>query len=59
LPVREFEPPGEDAIMHREDDRLINEAAPSKSLLAVLAGLSPLDEDFPQIEDPPPGASDV
>lgn len=52
---REFELPGEDAIMHREGDRLIIEAAPPKSLLAVLAGLSPLDETFPEIDDPVPG----
>lgn len=56
---REFELPGEDAIMHRDGDRLIIEAAPSKSLLAILAELSPLDEDFPQIEDRPPGAVDL
>ena len=53
---REFELPGEDAIMHRDGDRLIIEAAPAKSLQAVLAMLTPLDEDFPQIDDPPPGA---
>lgn len=56
---REFELPGEDAIMHRDGDRLIIEAAPSNSLLAILAELSPLDEDFPQIEDRPPGAVDL
>lgn len=55
---REFELPGEDAIMHREGDRLIIEPAPSKSLLAILAELSPLDEDFPQIDDRPPGSVD-
>lgn len=53
---REFELPGEDAIMHRDGERLIIEPAPAKSLLAVLAELSPLDEDFPRIEDLPPGA---
>ena len=52
---REFELPGEDAIMHKDGDRLIIEAAPPKSLLAILADLSPLDEDFPQIDDPIPG----
>jgi len=52
---REFELPGEDAIMHKDGDRLIIEAAPPKSLLAILASLSPLDEDFPQIDDPIPG----
>jgi antitoxin VapB len=56
---REFELPGEDAIMHRDGDRLIIEAAPAKTLLAILAELSPLDEDFPQIEDRPPSAVDL
>jgi antitoxin VapB len=56
---REFELPGEDAIMHRDGDRLIIEAAPRQSLLAVLAGLSPLDEAFPKIDDPVPGPVDL
>ncbi|MES2723411.1 MAG: AbrB/MazE/SpoVT family DNA-binding domain-containing protein [Pseudomonadota bacterium] len=56
---REFELPGEDAIMHRDGDRLIIEIAPSKSLLAVLAKLSTLDEDFAQIDDPMPDAVDL
>lgn len=51
---REFELPGEDAIMRKEGGRLIIEPAPPKSLLALLATLSPLDEDFPPIADPPP-----
>jgi antitoxin VapB len=51
---REFELPGEDAIIRREGDKLIIEAAPPQSLLALLAGLPPIDEDFPDIEDPPP-----
>lgn len=56
---REFELPGEDAIMHKDGDRLIIEAAPAMSLLAVLAGLSPLDETFPEIEDPIPEPIDL
>ena len=48
---REFELSGEDAIMRKEGDRLIIEPAPPKSLLAVLATLVPLHEDFPPIED--------
>jgi antitoxin VapB len=50
---REFELPGEDAIMRKEGERLIIEVAPPKSLLAVLATLEPLDEDFPPIADLP------
>jgi antitoxin VapB len=50
---REFELPGEDAIIRKEGQRLIIEAAPPRSLLAVLATLQTLDENFPPIEDPP------
>jgi len=56
---REFELPGEDAIMHREGERLIIEPAPPRSLLAVLAQLSPLDEDFAPVDDAPPDAVDL
>jgi antitoxin VapB len=51
---REFEFSGEEAIMRKEGDRLIIEPAPPKSLLAVLASLTPLQEDFPPIGDLPP-----
>lgn len=50
---REFEFRSEDAIMRKEGDRLIIEPAPPRSLLAVLATLAPLHEDFPPIEDLP------
>jgi len=51
---REFELPGEDAIIHREGDKLIIEAAPPRSLLSILSELAPIDETFPDIDDPPP-----
>jgi antitoxin VapB len=51
---REFELPGEDAIMRKEGDRLIIEPAQPRSLLAVLATLRLLDEDFPAMPDLPP-----
>ena len=51
---REFELPGEDAIMRKEGRRLIIEPAPPKSLLALLRTLTPLSEDFPPIRDLPP-----
>ena len=56
---REFEFPGEDAIMRKEGKKLIIEPAPRKSLLAVLKTLKPLDEDFPAIEDSPPEPVDI
>lgn len=50
---REFELPGEDAIMRKEGERLIIEPAQANSLLAVLAALAPLDEEFPPIPELP------
>jgi len=50
---REFELPGEDAIIRKEGQRLIIEPAPPSSLLAILATLATLDEEFPPIEDGP------
>jgi antitoxin VapB len=49
---REFELPGEDAIMRKENGKIVIEAAPPRSLLALLATLDPLEEDFPEIDDP-------
>jgi antitoxin VapB len=50
---REFELPGAQAIMRKDGDRLIIEPAPSKSLLALLATLAPLDEEFPPVPELP------
>jgi antitoxin VapB len=50
---REFELPGDDAVMRKEGDRLVIEPAPVKSLLAVLAKLEPIAEEFPQVEELP------
>ena len=51
---REFEVPGDEAIMRREGKRLVIEPAPRRSLLGVLARLKPLKEMFPAIKDKPP-----
>ena len=56
---REFELPGEDAIMRKEGDRLIIELAPPRSLLALLAALEPIEEDFPTLSDLPVDDVDV
>ena len=48
---REFELPGEDAVIRKEGERLIIEPASPKSLLALLATLQPIEEDFPPIPD--------
>ena len=49
----EFELPGEDAVMRKDGDRLIIAPTQPKSLLAALATLAPLDEDFPPIPELP------
>lgn len=51
---RELELPGTEAILRREGQRLILEPIPKEGLLALLATLEPLTEDFPSIEDPIP-----
>lgn len=56
---REFELPGEDAIIRKEGGRLIIEAAPPKSLLAILARLKPIEDDFAPIDDAPPEPVDL
>ena len=56
---REFELPGEDAIIRKEGDRLILEPARPRFLLGLLATLEPLEEDFPPIADPPPDPVDL
>ena len=56
---REFEFPGDNAVMRKEGNRLIIEPAPPKSLLAVLKTLKPLQEDFPHIVDSEPESVDL
>jgi antitoxin VapB len=51
---RDFEFPGHDALLSRDGDCLILSPAPPLSLLGLLASLAPLDDDFPQVLDPPP-----
>jgi antitoxin VapB len=56
---REFELPGDEAIMRREGGRLVIEPARRKSLLEWLATLEPIEEDFAPIDDPPPEPVDL
>jgi len=48
IPV-EFELPGDEAIMHRDGDRLVIEPLRKRGLISLLKTLKPLDEDFPEI----------
>ena len=50
---RDFELPGDAALLRREGDRLILEPVPPTSLLEVLATLGPLDEEIGEVEDLP------
>jgi antitoxin VapB len=56
---RELELPGDEAILRKDGDRLILEPAPPRSLLAVLASLQPIEEDFGPIDDPAPEPVDL
>lgn len=51
IPV-EFELPGDEAIMHRDGDRLVIEPSRKRGLVALLKSMKPLDEDFPEVNDP-------
>jgi antitoxin VapB len=56
---REFEMPGEDAVMRKDGNKLIIEAAPPHSLLVLLATLQPLGEELPTIPDEQPDAVNI
>ncbi len=56
---REFELDGEEAIIHKEGDRLIVEPVRKGKLLALLATLDPLTEPFPDIDEDLPPLDDV
>jgi antitoxin VapB len=56
---REFELPGEEAIMRKDGDRLIVEPLRRKSLIELLDSWEPIDEEFPEIDDPPPEPVDL
>jgi antitoxin VapB len=53
IPV-EFELPGDEAIMHRDGDRLVIEPVRKRGLVALLKTMKPLEEDFPEVDDPAP-----
>ncbi len=48
---REFELEGDEAIIRKEDDRLIVEPIRKGRLLALLTTLEPLDEPFPDVDE--------
>jgi antitoxin VapB len=58
IPV-EFELPGDEAVMHREGDRLVIEPMRKRGLVALLKTMKPLDDAFPEIDDLAPKAESV
>jgi antitoxin VapB len=56
---REFELPGNEAILRREGNRLIIDPVIHRSLLALLATWNSFEEDFPEIRDLPPEPVDL
>jgi antitoxin VapB len=56
---REFQLPGDEAVMWKEGERLIIEPAPKPSLLALLATLEPIEEELSPIDDKPPEPVDL
>jgi antitoxin VapB len=58
IPV-EFELPGNEAIMHRDGDRLIIEPVRKRGLITLLKTMKPLKEKFLEIDDPVPAPEKV
>eukprot|EP01034_Spumella_vulgaris_P008074 gene8074-biopygen7086 len=56
---REFELPGNDAVIRKEGSRLIIESARPRSLIAALKSWKPLDEDIGPVDDLPPDPVDL
>jgi antitoxin VapB len=53
IPV-EFELPGDEAIMHRDGDRLVIEPVRKRGLIVLLKSMTQFDGEFPRIDDPVP-----
>ena len=58
IPV-EFELPGDEAIMHRDGERLVIEPVRKRGLIALLRTMNPIEEDIPEIDDPVPAPERV
>ncbi|KXG86404.1 antitoxin [Agrobacterium bohemicum] len=62
IPV-EFELPGDEAVMHKDGDRLIIEPTDSRkgNIIEWLRQQDPLEEDVPEfdLDEPPPRSVDI
>jgi antitoxin VapB len=58
IPVA-FELPGDEAIMHRDGDRLVIEPVRKGGLVALLKTMKPLEERFAEIDDPVPAPENI
>ena len=56
---REFELEGEEAIIRKEGEKLIVELVKKNKLSELLATWDTLDEEFPEINDPPVEAEEI
>ena len=56
IPV-DFELPGDEAIIHRDSDRLV--IVRKRGLVGLLKSMKPLGEAFPDINDPVPTPENV
>jgi antitoxin VapB len=58
IPV-EFELPGDEAVMYRDGDRLVLEPVRKRGLVALLKAMQPVEDEFPEIDDPVPAQESV
>lgn len=56
---RDMELPGDEALLRREDGRLVIEPVPATPLLTLLSRLKPIDTAFPDIDKQLPPADDI
>jgi antitoxin VapB len=54
--------PGDHAVLHQDGDKVVVEAEPARSFerfLEHLRSCEPIDEEWPEIDDPPPEDVDI
>ena len=56
---REFELPGQEALLYREGNRLVLEPLAGSSLLQLVTSWKEVDTDWPDVDDPAPRPVEV